>query len=64
MIEAVTTHFHKHIIGSTLPGKRGILKFLETSSVVTGKSWNNVKDYVRNYKLRETNSSIFAWTLF
>lgn len=61
-MKAVTTHFHKHIIGSTLPGKTEIVKFLKTSNI-TGRSWNNVKDFVRNYKLRTKRTSMFGWTI-
>ena len=41
---------HKHIVGLSLPGKNECLQIISDCQALSGRSWSNVKDYVRNYK--------------
>ena len=58
-IQAVTKHFHKHIVGKSIPGKSEIEKFMKISDI-SGRSWSNIEDYIRNYKRARSKTSTFA----
>ena len=49
-IDFVITKCHKHVVGKSLPGKNECIKILKSSPLLEGRSWQNIKDYVRNYK--------------
>lgn len=59
-IDAVTTYFHKFIIGKGLPGKRECEAFLKTNvTILKERTWRNIKDFIRNFKRGKTLNAKF-----
>ena len=52
-IKVVLEECHKHITHPrSLPGKNECEIILKRHKVLRGRSWTNIKDYVRNHKLK------------
>ena len=56
-IKFVLAKCHKHIVGPSLPGKNECLQIISDCQALSGRSWSNVEDYVRNYKKNLRNES-------
>ena len=60
-VNVVLTAFHDFITGKNLPGKARCEKVISLNiKILGGRTWTNVKAFVRNYKtkLSRTNKSV------
>ena len=49
-MQAVFKEFNKYLVGNQLPGKGECEKFIRDNPVCSNRTWNNVKDFIRNHK--------------
>ena len=48
-VELVLSRFHRHLVEESLPGKHECEELIRQAPVLNGRSWQNLKDFVRNH---------------
>ena len=46
----VLEQFHHHLVKGTLPGKDECLTIIDQNKCLAGRTWSNIKDFVRNHR--------------
>lgn len=60
-MDLIFTRFHRQVVGSTLAGMTECKRLMVDKKVVDGRNWSNLKDFVRNPKVklaRQTKQTI------
>ena len=60
-MDLIFTRFHRQVVGSTLAGMTECKRLMADKKVVDGRNWSNLKDFVRNLKVklvRQTKQTI------
>ena len=49
-IDLILTKFHRHVTGTTLPGKTECERLIQDTPCLHARKWSNWKDFARNHK--------------